>query len=37
LKRKQLQNDFPDALVRALKLAKSGEADYLPGWCGPIV
>jgi len=22
--------------VRALKLAKSGEADYLPGWCGPI-
>jgi len=36
LKRKQLDDDFPDALVRALKLAKSGEADYLPGWCGPI-
>ncbi len=35
-KRKQLESDFPAALVRALKLAKSGEADYLPGWCGPI-
>jgi len=36
LKRKQLEDDFPAALVRALKLAKSSEADYLPGWCGPI-
>jgi hypothetical protein len=36
LKRKLLENDFPAALVRALKLAKSSEADYLPGWCGPI-
>ena len=27
--------DFADALVRALTLAKSDEADYLPGWCGP--
>ena len=34
-KRKLLDENFPDALVRALKLAKSGEADYLPGWCGP--
>jgi hypothetical protein len=36
MKRKLLEDDFPHALVRALKLAKSGEADFLPGWCGPI-
>ena len=37
LKPKLLEEDFPQALVRALKLAKSPEADFLPGWCGPIV
>ena len=37
LKRRLLDTDFPQALVRALKLAKSAEADFLPGWCGPIV
>ncbi len=36
MKRKVLDDAFADALLRALKLAKSGEADYLPGWCGPI-
>jgi hypothetical protein len=36
LKRKLLVDDFPNALVRALKLAKSGDADFLPGWCGFI-
>jgi hypothetical protein len=36
LKRKLLDDDFSAALVKALKLAKSGEADFLPGWCGPI-
>jgi len=36
LKRKLLDDDFSAALVKALKLAKSGEADYLPGWCGPL-
>src|ERR1700731_3553525 len=36
IKPKLLAYDFSDALVRALKLAKSGEADYLPGWGGPI-
>jgi hypothetical protein len=36
IKRKLLDDDFSAALVRALNLAKSGEADYLPGWCGPI-
>jgi len=36
LKRKLVEKDFGRALTRALKLAKSEEADYLPGWCGPI-
>ena len=36
LKRRLLVEDFPAALVRALKLAKSGDADFLPGWCGFI-
>jgi hypothetical protein len=36
IKRKALEDDFSDALVQALKLAKSGAADFLPGWCGPI-
>ena len=33
--RKQIQARFGVALDRALKLAKSEEAGYLPGWCGP--
>ena len=36
LKRKLLDENFPAALARALKLAKSSDADFLPGWCGPI-
>lgn len=36
IKKKVVDADFPDALVRALKLAKGGEADFLPGWCGPL-
>ncbi|MGC1522162.1 MAG: ParB-like protein [Steroidobacteraceae bacterium] len=36
LKRKLLDEDFSAALLRALKLAKSDDADFLPGWCGPI-
>jgi len=36
IKRKLLETDFVRALERALKVAKSEEADYLPGWCGPI-
>ena len=30
------QRNFPGALARALQLAKGPEADYLPGWCGPV-
>jgi len=35
LKRKIVEDDFDRAVEMALKLAKSAEADYLPGWCGP--
>lgn len=33
--RKLVQRDFDRALDRAIALAKSRDADYLPGWCGP--
>jgi hypothetical protein len=36
IKRKTIQNDFAHAMEMALQLAKSVEADYLPGWCGPV-
>jgi len=36
IKRKVVEADFGDALERAMKLAKSSEAAFLPGWCGPI-
>ena len=35
LKRKQVDADFDGALEQALQFAHGGEADYLPGWCGP--
>jgi len=35
IKRKLVVKDFPAATKRALKLAKSMDARYLPGWCGP--
>jgi len=31
-----VKNDFDVALEKALKLAKSRDADFLPGWCGPL-
>jgi hypothetical protein len=33
--RKLIDGDFPRALEKALALAKSHDAIYLPGWCGP--
>jgi hypothetical protein len=36
LKRNSVERDFPGALAKALKLAASPEANYLPGWCGPV-
>lgn len=35
MKKKRVTSDFPRALREAYKLAKSHDADYLPGWCGP--
>jgi len=35
IKAKAIKTDFEGALAKALTLAKSGDADYLPGWCGP--
>jgi hypothetical protein len=35
IKAKTVRYDFGAALTEALTLAKSGEADYLPGWSGP--
>ncbi|HMA74931.1 MAG TPA: ParB-like protein [Xanthobacteraceae bacterium] len=31
------KDDFDKAMKQAMKLAKSEEASYLPGWCGPHV
>jgi hypothetical protein len=36
MKRKLVETDFDHALEKALKLAKSEDAAYLPGWCGPL-
>jgi hypothetical protein len=36
VKRKMVETDFDRALEQALKLAKSHDADYLPGWCGQV-
>ncbi len=33
--RKGVENDFASAVEKALAIAKSKDAIYLPGWCGP--
>jgi hypothetical protein len=35
VKAKQIKDRFSAALERAMSLAKSEAAGYLPGWCGP--
>ena len=35
IKAKTIHTDFEAALAEALALAATGDADYLPGWCGP--
>ncbi|HUI97734.1 MAG TPA: ParB-like protein, partial [Xanthobacteraceae bacterium] len=37
IKRKTVEKDFGAAMERAMKLAKSSEAEYLPGWCGAVI
>jgi hypothetical protein len=34
VKSKMIKTDFSAAIDEALTLAKTGDADYLPGWCG---
>jgi hypothetical protein len=36
VKRKLVVQDFERALEKAMKLAKKADANYLPGWCGPV-
>jgi len=36
MKRKLVEHDFERAVEKALELARSMDADYLPGWCGPV-
>ena len=35
MKRKLVERDFERAVKKALALARSKDASYLPGWCGP--
>jgi hypothetical protein len=35
IERKAVESDFDRALHQALDLARSHDADFLPGWCGP--
>jgi len=35
IKTRLVKSDFATALEKAFKLAKSADADFLPGWCGP--
>jgi hypothetical protein len=35
IKEKAIKADFKAALAEALSFSKTGNADYLPGWCGP--
>ena len=35
IKRKAVEDNFNQAVEKALQLAKTPDANYLPGWCGP--
>jgi hypothetical protein len=36
MNRATVKADFDRAMKKALQLAKSVDANYLPGWCGPV-
>jgi len=36
IEQKRVQSRFDRAVEEALRLARSPDADYLPGWCGPV-
>jgi hypothetical protein len=37
IKPQDVKADFAAALAKALELARTKDADYLPGWCGPAM
>ncbi len=36
MKRTFVEDEYEQAMEKALILAKSADANYLPGWCGPV-
>lgn len=36
IKRRRIADSFTQALEQALTLARSEDANFLPGWCGPV-
>jgi hypothetical protein len=36
MKRTFVEDEYEQAMEKALILAKSTDANYLPGWCGPV-
>ena len=36
MKRREVEKNFNDAVIEALTLARTEEANHLPGWCGPV-
>ncbi|HTN98121.1 MAG TPA: ParB-like protein, partial [Nordella sp.] len=36
VKRTMVEDNFERALKQALSIARKQEANYLPGWCGPV-
>jgi hypothetical protein len=36
IKRANVEKNFEQVLEKALQLAKTADANFLPGWCGPI-
>ena len=36
IRHRMVVKDFEGALNEALRLSKQTDADYLPGWCGPV-
>ena len=37
VKRKLVEEEFHKAVKEAVRYAKAADADFLPGWCGPVV
>lgn len=36
IRKRLVEQDFPAAVRKALELARTVDAAYLPGWCGPV-